>query len=102
MAEISTSRLKDILQRTVGPTPWYWKTFPAFNSVSGQRFTWTHHGSEGPVGYVVTLALQQEPAKPRPDKAIQSQSILYRDKSGTLKMRSQFKKKYGLPKGAAS
>ena len=65
MAEISTSRLKDILQRTVGPTPWYWKTFPAFSSVSGQRFTWTHHGSEGPLGYVVTLALQQEPDKPR-------------------------------------
>ena len=65
MAEISTSRLKDILQRTVGPTPWYWKTFAAFSSVAGQRFTWTHHGSEGPLGYVVTLALQQEPDKPR-------------------------------------
>jgi hypothetical protein len=65
MAEISTSRLKDILQRTVGPTPWYWKTFPAFNSASGQRFTWTHHGSEGPLGYLVTLGLQQEPDKPR-------------------------------------
>ena len=65
MAEISTSRLKDILQRTVGPTPWYWKTFPAFSSVACQRFTWTHHGSEGPLGYVVTLALQQEPDKPR-------------------------------------
>src|SRR5436305_9107850 len=65
MAEISTSRLKDILQRTVGPAPWYWKTFPAFNSASGQRFTWTHHGSEGPLGYLVTLGLQQEPEKPR-------------------------------------
>ena len=65
MAEISTSRLKEILQRTVGPTPWYWKTFPAFNSVSGQRFVWTHHGSEGPLGYLVSLALQQEPDKPR-------------------------------------
>ncbi len=65
MAEISTSRLKDILQRTVGPTPWYWKTFPAFNSVSGQRFVWTHHGSEGPLGYLVTLGLEQEADKPR-------------------------------------
>ena len=65
MAELSTSRLKDILQSTVGPTPWYWKTFPAFNSVSGQRFVWTHHGSEGPLGYLVTLALQQVPHKPR-------------------------------------
>ena len=65
MAEISTSRLKDLLQRTVGPAPWYWKTFSAFNSVAGQRFTWTHHGSEGPLGYLVSLALQQEPEKPR-------------------------------------
>jgi len=65
MAELSTSRLKDILQSTVGPTPWYWKTFPAFNSVSGQRFVWTHHGSEGPLGYLVTLALQQVPDRPR-------------------------------------
>jgi hypothetical protein len=65
MAEISSSRLKEILQRTVGPTPWYWKTFPAFSSMSGQRFTWTHHGSEGPLGYLITLALQQEPDKPR-------------------------------------
>ena len=47
MAEISTSRLKDILQRTVGPTPWYWKTFPAFNSVSGQRFVWTITAAKG-------------------------------------------------------
>jgi hypothetical protein len=65
MAELRTSRLKDILQSTVGPTPWYWKTFPACNSVSGQRFVWTHHGSEGPLGYLVTLALQQVPDKPR-------------------------------------
>jgi len=65
MAEISTSRLKDILQRTVGPTPWYWRTFPTFNSVSGQRFVWTHHGSEGPLGYLVTLGLEQEADKPR-------------------------------------
>src|SRR5438445_38884 len=28
MAEISTSRLRDALARTIGPTPWYWKTFP--------------------------------------------------------------------------
>ena len=55
MAEISTSRLKDILQRTVGPTPWYWKTFSGLISAPGQRFVWTHHGSEGPLGYLVTL-----------------------------------------------
>jgi hypothetical protein len=65
MAEISTSRLKELLQRTVGPTPWYWKTFPAFTSVSGQRFVWTHHGEQGPLAYLVSLSLEQEPEKPR-------------------------------------
>jgi hypothetical protein len=65
MAEIPTSRLRETLQHTVGPAPWYWKTFPAFNSVSGQRFVWTHHGSEGPLGYLVSLGLEQEPQKPR-------------------------------------
>ena len=34
--------------------------FPGLRSESGQRFVWTHHGSEGPLGYVVTLGLEQE------------------------------------------
>jgi|ERR1700722_3703697 hypothetical protein len=57
--------LRQQLERVVGPAPWYWKTFPAFRSVSGQRFVWTHHGEQGPLGYVVTLALEQEPNRPR-------------------------------------
>lgn len=65
MDAIGTSRLRDILVRTVGPAPWYWKTFPELTAASGQRFTWTHHGDQGPLGYVVSLALQQEPDKPR-------------------------------------
>jgi hypothetical protein len=65
MTEISTSRLRDLLARTIGPTPWYWKTFPQVISVAGQRFAWTHHGSEGPLGYVVSLGLVQEADKSR-------------------------------------
>jgi hypothetical protein len=65
MTEISPSRLRDILARTIGPTPWYWKTFPQVNSAAGQRFLWTHHGDQGPLGYVVSLGLEQEPDKPR-------------------------------------
>jgi hypothetical protein len=64
MTEISTYRLRDILARTIGPTPWYWKAFPQVASVSGQRFAWTHQGSEGPLGYVVSLALVGAPHKP--------------------------------------
>jgi hypothetical protein len=65
MTEISTSRLLDILARTIGPAPWYWKTFPRLRSVSAQRLAWTHHGSEGPLGYVLSLGLLQEPDKLR-------------------------------------
>jgi hypothetical protein len=57
--------IRQQLDRTVGPAPWYWKTFPAFQSKAGQRFFWTHQGSEGPVGYVISLAPEQEPDKPR-------------------------------------
>jgi hypothetical protein len=57
--------IRQQLQRTVGPAPWYWKTFPAFLSADGQPFVWTHQGSEGAVGYVVSLSLQGEPEKPR-------------------------------------
>jgi hypothetical protein len=65
MSEIGTSRLRDILARTIGPAPWYWKTFPRVTSAAGQRFAWTHYGSEGPLGYVVSLGFAQEPDKPR-------------------------------------
>jgi hypothetical protein len=65
MTEIGTSRLLDILARTIGPAPWYWRTFPRVSSASAQRFAWTHHGSEGALGYVVSLALAQKPDKPR-------------------------------------
>lgn len=61
----STAALREELARVVGPAPWYWKTFPALKSTSGQRFVWTHHGDQGPLGFVVSLALEQEPEKPR-------------------------------------
>lgn len=61
----STATLREELARVVGPAPWYWKTFPALKSASGQRFVWTHHGDQGPLGFVVSLALEQEPEKPR-------------------------------------
>jgi hypothetical protein len=61
MIDLSATRLRDILAHTIGPTPWYWQTFPAITSVARQRFDWTYQGEEGPVGYVVTLGLEREP-----------------------------------------
>jgi hypothetical protein len=65
MAEVSIARLREVLAHTIGPAPWYWQTFPAITSVARQRFDWSHHGEEGPLGYLVTLGLEQEPDKPR-------------------------------------
>ncbi len=65
MSEITATRVRDILAQTIGPTPWYWKTFPALRSQGGQRFVWRHHGDQGPLGYVVSLSLEPEPDKLR-------------------------------------
>src|SRR5579863_1948849 len=65
MGGIDNTRLREQLARTVGPVPWYWKTFPALISASGRRFVWTYHGEKGPLEYLVSLGLEEEPEKPR-------------------------------------
>ncbi len=65
MAAISTSRLQELLQRTIGPAPWYWKTFPDIISASGRRLVWAHHSHPGPLAYLVSLSLEGEPDQPR-------------------------------------
>jgi hypothetical protein len=65
MTAIDSSRAKQILFHTIGPAPWYWKTFPSVDSLSGQHFVWTHHGEQGPIAHLVTLGLEHEPDRPR-------------------------------------
>jgi hypothetical protein len=65
MADSSHSHLKDLLAKTIGPAPWYWRTFPQFTSLGGQRFLWTHHGEQGPIAHLVTLGLEQDGDKAR-------------------------------------
>ena len=60
-----SSRLQRLIQQTVGPTPWYWETFPELRGPAGQLFTWKYHGSEGQLAYLVTLNLRPEPDVPR-------------------------------------
>ena len=62
--ETGSSRLSEILAKTVGPAPWYWETFPPCQS-GQQRYFWTHHGDRGALGYLVSLGLEEEPDKPR-------------------------------------
>jgi hypothetical protein len=61
--EINSSRLRENLARTVGPAPWYWKTFPVIDSPD-RRFGWSHHGEEGALAHLVTLNVDGESEKP--------------------------------------
>src|SRR5438270_12706757 len=65
MADPNSSRLRELVSQTIGPTPWYWKTFPQLVSEARQRFVWTHYGEQGSLAYLVSLGLEQEPDKPR-------------------------------------
>jgi len=61
MADAKSSRIRENLANTVGPAPWYWRTFPELRSLAGRHFVWTHHGEQGPIAHLVTLGLQQQP-----------------------------------------
>jgi hypothetical protein len=61
MAELNTARIREILSKTVGPAPWYWETFPALRSSTGQRVVWAHHGDQGPIAHLVTCGLEPQP-----------------------------------------
>jgi hypothetical protein len=65
MPSPNLASVRQQLERTVGPAPWYWQTFPVVESAAGRRFVWTHHGEDGPIRYVVSLALEDEPEEPR-------------------------------------
>jgi hypothetical protein len=60
MGAINTERLRENLSKMIGPTPWYWKTFPAVHSPTDKHFAWTHHGEQGPVAHLVTLGLEAD------------------------------------------
>ena len=61
MADAKSSRIREDLANTVGPAPWYWRTFPELRSLAGRHFVWTHHGEQGPIAHLVTLGLEQQP-----------------------------------------
>jgi hypothetical protein len=60
LTESERRRLQKLIDQTVGPAPWYWKSFPEISGPSSKKFTWTYHGEEGPLAYLVTL---HEPGK---------------------------------------
>ncbi len=66
MAEdANIARYRALLQKTVGPAPWYWESFPAIVGAAGQHFVWQFHGTQGALAYLVSLSLASEPDVPR-------------------------------------
>lgn len=65
MVSIDAMRLRRELSRVVGPAPWYWETFPAVVSSAGEKLVWMHHGAEGPLAYLVSLAPEHDADRPR-------------------------------------
>ena len=44
------------ISQAVGPSPWYWSTFPEIHTSSGETLKWSFMGTEGNMAYVVGLA----------------------------------------------
>ncbi len=61
----NATSIRQQLEHSVGPAPWYWKTFPPVQTASGEQLSWTHQGAQGAVAYVVSLASAHEPERPR-------------------------------------
>ena len=59
------ARALSAIEKSIGPSPWYWATFPPVVSHARQKFVWTYHGDSGDLAYLVTLSLEQEPDTPR-------------------------------------
>ena len=55
LTDSEKSRLQQIIGKTTGPAPWYWKNFPALKSATGKEYEWVHHGEEGQLAHLVTL-----------------------------------------------
>jgi len=54
-------RQRQLIERTIGPAPWYWETYPEFSGASGQRYAWTCHRGEPAIERLVTLYRRQTP-----------------------------------------
>jgi hypothetical protein len=65
MSALDAQRLRENLSNTIGPAPWYWRTFPSFGSPAGQRFVWKHHGETGPIANLVTMGIEQDSGQAR-------------------------------------
>lgn len=48
------------ISRAIGPSPWYWNTFPDIETPSGETLKWIYMGAEGEWAYIVGLSSGNE------------------------------------------
>jgi len=58
-------QLTKLVHATIGPSPWFWETFPEVRGRGHRRYRWRFHGQEEGLQYVVTLHCDGEPERPR-------------------------------------
>lgn len=54
-------RQRQLIEKAIGPAPWFWETFPEISGASGRKYIWKFHGEGGPIGQLVTLTPRAEP-----------------------------------------
>src|SRR5581483_6791486 len=80
-SESERRRLEKLIAQTPGPAPWFWESFPAVTTASGKKLEWTHHGTEGPLAYLVTL---NESGKNEPLLALNTYATPFAINNGLL------------------
>jgi len=54
-------RQRQLIERAVGPTPWFWSSFAEPVGKSGRKYKWVPHENEEGISPVVTLVERQQP-----------------------------------------
>jgi len=58
-------QLTKLVQSTIGPSPWFWETFPELRGGLGRRYRWRFHDHDDGLRFAVTLHSDSEPERPR-------------------------------------
>ncbi len=54
---------QELISKAIGPSPWYYQTFPEIKAKSGRVFSWLFHGTEGEQAYLVSFGRKEEVKK---------------------------------------
>lgn len=51
-----TKLVQELINKTLGPAPWYWQTFPAILGNLKNKYVWSYHRDKGKHSYLVSLS----------------------------------------------